>query len=220
MTNAILSNDVAASKIDVVAGHTYGSGTAKFPLAEQKKKEIWMTEYLLNLDSGKAGNAAWSTYSESSKWNESIKMLVGVNDAMTSNWNAYIWWYLKRYYSFIGDGEQGTVNGEILKRGVAYSHFSKFVRPSAVRIDAVIPTTSTLKVTAYKKDNQTQIVIINSELNPVKDVRFSGLKPVSATSYTSTLTESLTKKELSIAKETVTIDVIPSKSVVTILINN
>lgn len=217
-TNAILSNDVVASKINIVAGHTYGGGTAKFPLAEQKNKEIWMTEYLLNLDTGNLGNPAWSTYSEASKWYESIKMLGGINDAMASNWNAYIWWYLKRYYSFMGDGEQGTVNGEILKRGYAYSHYSKFVRPGAVRIDAVIPK-STLKVTAYKKEKQIQVVIINSELNPVKNVQLSGLKPVSATSYTTTLTESLAKKELGIVNETVSID-IPSKSVITILINN
>lgn len=219
MTNAVLSNDVAASKIDIVAGHTYGSGTAKFPLAEQKNKEIWMTEYLLNLDTGVSGNAPWSTYSEATKWNESIKMLVGINDAMACNWNAYIWWYLKRYYSFIGDGEQGTVSGEILKRGYAYSHYSKFVRPGAVRIDAIKPLKSNLKVTAYQKDKQTQIVIINTELNPVKNVQISGLKPISATSYTTTLTESLTKKDLVISNETVSID-IPSKSVITILINN
>jgi O-glycosyl hydrolase len=220
LTNTILSNDVAASKISIVAGHTYGGGTAKFPLAEQKNKEIWMTEYFLNLETGTSGNPAWSTYSESSKWNESIKMLVGINDAMTSNWNAYIWWYLKRYYSFIGDGEQGTVNGEILKRGIAYSHFSKFVRPGAVRIDAVKPIESTLKITAYKKDNQTQIIIINTEINPIKNVKLSGAKPISATSYTSTLSESLVKKELAITNNTFSIDVIPAKSVITILVNN
>ena len=219
-TNALLSNDVVAGKIDVVAGHIYGGGLAKFPLAEEKKKEIWMTEYLLNLETGTSGSAAWNTYSESSKWNESIKMLVSINDAMANNWNAYIWWYLKRYYSFIGDGEQGTVNGEILKRGTAYSHFSKFIRPGAVRIDAVKPSKSTLKITAYKKGNQTQIIIINTEINPIKDVKISGLKPISATSYTSTLSESLVKKELTIEKETISFDVVPAKSVITILINN
>ena len=65
-----------------------------------------MTEYLLNLNSGNAGAAAWSTYSEAAIWNESLKMLGTVHDAMSNNWNAYIWWYLQRFYSFIGDGEQ------------------------------------------------------------------------------------------------------------------
>jgi glucuronoarabinoxylan endo-1,4-beta-xylanase len=219
MTNAILSNDVAASKIDIIAGHTYGSGIAKFPLAEQKKKEIWMTEYLLNLKTGDAGAPAWSTYSEASKWNESLTMLTGINDAMNSNWNAYIWWYLKRFYSFIGDGEQGTANGEVLKRGYAFSHFSKFVRPGFIRIANTVPSGSTLKVTSFKKNNQTVIVIINPEIFPINNVQFNGLKPVSATSYSSTVSTSLVKKELTIQGETVAVDM-PASSVVTVLINN
>ncbi len=73
MTNAILSNDAAAQKIDIVAGHIYGGGLAKFPLAEQKQKEIWMTEYLLNLNTGNTGAPKWSTYSESAKWGEVLK---------------------------------------------------------------------------------------------------------------------------------------------------
>lgn len=219
MTNAILSNDNAAGKIDIIAGHTYGGGIAKFPLAEQKNKEIWMTEYLLNLKSGDAGAPAWSTYSEASKWNESLIMLSGIHDAMNNNWNAYIWWYLKRFYSFIGDGEQGTINGEILKRGYAFSHFSKFVRPGFIRIANVLPNGSTLKVTSYTKGTQTVIVVINTEIFPVNNVQFSGLKPVSATSYSSTVSTSLLKKDLTIQNETVTLNV-PASSVVTVVINN
>ena len=30
------------------------------------------------------------------------------NESMEANWTAYIWWYGKRYYSFIGDGESAT----------------------------------------------------------------------------------------------------------------
>lgn len=56
-------------------------------------------------------------------------MLETIHESMESNWNAYIWWYLKRYYSFIGEGVQGAPEGEILKRGYAFSHFSKFIRP-------------------------------------------------------------------------------------------
>jgi O-glycosyl hydrolase len=219
MTNTILSNDSAANKIDIIAGHTYGGGIAKFPIAEQKNKEIWMTEYLLNLKSGDAGAPAWSTYSEASKWNESLIMLSGIHDAMNNNWNAYIWWYLKRFYSFIGDGEQGTINGEILKRGYAFSHFSKFVRPGFIRIANVLPSGSTLKVTSYTKATQTVIVVINTEIFPVNNVQFSGLKPISATSYSSTVSTSLLKKDLTIQNETVTLDV-PASSVVTVVINN
>lgn len=218
-TNAILSNDSALAKLDIVAGHIYGGGLAKFPLAEQKKKEIWMTEYLLNLNSGNAGAAAWSTYSEAAIWNESLKMLGTVHDAMSNNWNAYIWWYLQRFYSFIGDGEQNTTNGAVLKRGYAFSHFSKFVRPNFVRIGVDVPSTSPLKITSYKKEAQTVVVIINSDFAAVKNVQFSGLTPKSITSYTTTETATMTKSTLTATDNVVALDIAPY-SVTTLVINN
>ncbi len=219
MTNAILSNDSASTKIDIVAGHIYGGGLAKFPLAEQKKKEVWMTEYLLNLNSGNTGAAEWKTYSESAIWGESIKMLGTIHDAMSNNWNAYIWWYLQRFYSFIGDGEQNTTNGSVLKRGYAFSHFSKYVRPGFVRIGVDVPTSSPLKITAYKKDAQTIVVIINPETFPVKSVQLNGLTPKSVTSYTSTETATLTKKTVAATDNVIELDMVPS-SVITLVINN
>ena len=219
LTNSILSDDAAAKNIDIVAGHIYGGGLAQFPLAVQKNKEIWMTEYLLNLDTGKTGAPAWSTYSETAKWAESLKMLLSVHDAMNNNWNAYIWWYLQRYYSFIGDGEQNTVNGEVLKRGYAFSHFSKFVRPGFVRIGIGTLASSYLKITAYKKDNQTVVVIINPEAFAVKTVQINGLTPKSATSYQTTLNANQTKTTLAVTDSIVELD-IPASSVTTLVINN
>jgi O-glycosyl hydrolase len=218
MTNAILNDEEAAKKIDIVAGHTYGSGTAKFPIAEQKKKEIWMTEYLMNLNTGNAGAAKWNTYSESAKWDETIKMLSGIHDAMNVNWNAYIWWYLQRYYSFIGDGEEGTTFGEVLKRGYGYSHFSKFVRPGFVRIDTKSSSSFFLKTTAYKKDNQVVMVIINPDNFIVKNVQIQGLVATKVTSYTTTETVNLEKKDLTIVNKNVSFDM-PPKSVSTFIIN-
>ncbi|MDZ7876220.1 MAG: hypothetical protein U5L45_01045 [Saprospiraceae bacterium] len=219
MTNAILSNDEAAAKIDIVAGHIYGGGLAKFPLAEQKKKEIWMTEYLLNLNSGNTGAAEWKTYSEAAIWAESIKMLGTVHDAMTNNWNAYIWWYLQRFYSFIGDGEQNTTNGSVLKRGYAFSHFSKYVRPGFVRIGVDVPTTTPLKITAYKKDAQTVVVIINPETFPVNNTQLSGLTSKSVTSYTTSGTTTITKKTPTVTDNVIELDMAPF-SVTTLVINN
>ena len=219
LTNAVLSDDEAAQKIDIVAGHIYGGGLAKFPLAEQKKKEIWMTEYLLNLNTGNTGAAEWKTYSETAKWAESITMLTTIHNAMTNNWNAYIWWYLQRYYSFIGDGEQNTANGEVLKRGYAFSHFSKFIRPGFVRVGVDVPANNYLKITAYKKESQTVVVIINPETFTVKSVQLNGLVPSSAIAYSTTETASLTKKNLTITDKTVEMD-IPASSVTTIVFNN
>lgn len=45
-----LNDPVAVNNADIVGGHIYGDGLGEFPLAEAKGKEIWITEYLLNLD--------------------------------------------------------------------------------------------------------------------------------------------------------------------------
>lgn len=219
MTNAVLQSPDAAKNIDIIAGHIYGGGIAKFPLAETQKKEIWMTEYLLNLDTGNAGAAKWNTYSESAKWGESIKILGTMHDAMSNNWNAYIWWYLQRYYSFIGDGEEGTTNGAVLKRGIAYSHFSKYVRPGFVRFNVDMPVGNYLKVTAYKKGTQTVVVIINPEIFEIKNINLKGLNPKSAEAITTSETFSNKKESLTIKDNQVLLN-IPALSVMTVIIEN
>ena len=145
-TNILLNDVYAVENLDIVAGHIYGGGLGTFPIAVQKGKEIWMTEYLLNLNSGNSGSPAWTSYSESEKWDESLEMLHSIHEAMTYNWNAYIWWYLQRFYSFIGDGEQGTTDGEILKR---------------VRVNASTSKSTGLEITVYEGNNQIVVVIIN-----------------------------------------------------------
>jgi len=49
--------------------------------------------------------------------------------------SVYVWWYLKRWYSMIGDGAFGTRNGEILPRGYGMAHFSRFLTDT-VRVEA------------------------------------------------------------------------------------
>ena len=136
-----------------------------------------------------------------------------------NNWNAYVWWYLQRYYSFIGDGEEGTTNGMVLKRGYAFANFSKFVRPNFVRIGTETVATNYLKISAYKKDNQTVVVILNPEGFTVRNVQINGLTPSSATAYTTSETANLTKKVLTVADKVIEMDIPPS-SVTTIVINN
>lgn len=222
MTNAILSDDIAANSIDIVAGHIYGGGTAKLPLAEQKNKEIWMTEYLLNLNTGNAGAAAWSTYSESAKWTESIAMLKSIHDSMMVNWNAYVWWYLQRYYSFIGDGEQGTVNGEVMKRGIGFSHFSKFIRPGYKRVEAIENPRSGIYVSAYTGEGKTIINAINISGSAVsQQFSIEGTSATSIIPYVTSETLSMQKQtSITIIPEIDGFNVsLPAKSITTFITN-
>jgi hypothetical protein len=40
--------------------------------------------------------------------------------------NVFFWWYIKRFYCLMGDGDRGTTNGAVQNRGYMMSHFSKF----------------------------------------------------------------------------------------------
>ncbi len=216
-TNALLTDPEAAENLDIVAGHIYGGGLAPFPLAEQQGKEIWMTEYLLNLNVGQSGAPAWATYDESAKWEETLTMLGTIHEAMSLNWNAYIWWYLRRYYSFLGDGEQGTTNGEILKRGYAFSHFSKFIRPGFVRVEAGISRNNDLQVTAYEGEGRIVVVIINPEAASVDKLHVQAPSLSSATAYVTSLDKDREKTAAEITGDAVVLDILP-ESVTTVVL--
>jgi glucuronoarabinoxylan endo-1,4-beta-xylanase len=216
-TNALLNDVDVVGNLDIAAGHIYGSGLGTFPLAEQKGKEIWMTEYLLNLNSGNSGSPAWTTFSGSEIWDESLKMLQTIHQAMTYNWNAYIWWYLQRYYSFIGDGEQGTIYGKILKRGYAFSHFSKFIRPGFVRVDVSTSRLNSLEITAYEGNNQIVVVIINKNNYLVSNVNLEVPYVSSASAYETSLTLDRKNKEVNLSDGKVVLNISP-KSITTIVV--
>lgn len=171
ISDAILNDPEAESKTDIIAGHIYGGGLSPYPLAKEKGKEVWMTEYLLN----KNASSLWSQFSQEEIWIETMDMLRTVQRSMQYDWNAYIWWYLKRYYSFIGEGDQGTMSGQVLKRGHAFAHFSRFIRPGAVRVAVTGPSRqgyTDVIVTAYRNEGRMVVVATNPQAE-AKDVTLS-----------------------------------------------
>ncbi|MDX8339594.1 glycoside hydrolase [Draconibacterium sp. IB214405] len=220
-TDDILNDPVAAENLDIVGGHLYGSGLAPYALVHEKGKELWMTEHLLNLDSGNNPDN-WTASSDPTViWEETMEMVTEVQTAMTYNWNAYIWWYIRRYYSFLGDGEKGNTRGEILKRGHAFSQFSKFIRPGYQRIDAQLENASTkATVTAFKSENDIVIVLVNPSDSEPSEMSFTLPGAYSkATAYTTSLSQNSEKEELSLSNSEVNFTLEPG-SVKTLVINN
>lgn len=150
MSDPILNDPTALGNMDILGTHTYGTSFANFtyPLFKTKGagKELWMTEvYYPNSDEN-----------SSDKWPEALETGLHIHKSMAiAEFQAYVWWYIRRQYSFINE------NGTISKRGYMMAHYSKFVRPGYVRIDATeIPTTD-VYVSAYKKDKDVAIVVLN-----------------------------------------------------------
>jgi len=68
LSDPILNDPVAAANLNIVAGHIYGGGLIAYPLAKQKGKEVWMTEYLINSPgSGTNMDTSWTGSSRDGK---------------------------------------------------------------------------------------------------------------------------------------------------------
>ena len=173
-TDPTLNDATARSHIGYVGGHIYGQengpNLSAYPLAAQYGKNQWMTEWNYHQADGNGSNI-WGDPSNLAAWNETLDTIMpSVNRTMEANWSAYIWWYGKRYYSFIGDGESayGTTGGAVLKRGWAFSQYSKYVRPGYQRIDLTKSSkASPLQVTAYQGDGKITLVILNRTTSAV-----------------------------------------------------
>jgi glucuronoarabinoxylan endo-1,4-beta-xylanase len=149
-TDFILNDSAARANVDIVGGHIYGGGLADYPLARELGKEVWMTEHL-------TGNHS----PEENTWALALALGTEINLCMQANFNAYVWWYIRRFYGLITD------DGNISKKGYVMSQFSKFVRPGAIRVDATPESASGIAATAFKTDTTLVIVVINTNASAV-----------------------------------------------------
>ncbi len=140
LMNPIL-NSSAAQHLDIVGGHIYGGGLSPYPLAAQKGKELWMTEHFTTSD--RSGN----------QWPDALEVGNEVHLVMSANFNAYVWWYIRRSYGLI------TEDSKVSKRGYVFSQYSKFVRPGYQRIGA---NGNGLYTTAYQKGDSIVVVVVNN----------------------------------------------------------
>ena len=148
--NAILNNSAAYNNTDLFGTHFYGTQRSQmdFPALENSGKEIWMTEvYVPN-----------SEANSNERWPEAIKVSENIhNGLVVGNFNAYVWWYIRRNYSPMNE------NGTISKRGYCMAQYSKFVRPGDVRVDATEQPAANVFVSAYKNNkNQVTVVAVNN----------------------------------------------------------
>ena len=190
LTDPSLQDATARANLGYVGGHLYGAeasgNLSPYPLAAQYGKNQWMTEWNLHAADG-GGSNIWGNPANAAAWNESLDDIMRtVHKSMESNWSAYIWWYGKRYYSFIGDGEAayGTTKGAVLKRGYAFAQFSKYVRPGYQRVGLTKSSkASPLEVTAYSGDGKITLVVLNRSSSAVNDAVIQVPQNVSKAEY-------------------------------------
>jgi glucuronoarabinoxylan endo-1,4-beta-xylanase len=148
LSDPTLNDSAACANTSIIAGHLYGGGLISYPLAASKGKEFWMTEYL-DLDTtwaGTGGTAATGVLSTGKQ----------ISDCMKVGMNAYVWWYLVRFYGPIDE------SGVVTKRGYVMSQFARFVRPGSFRLFSTDNgVRSRVDVTAYRNGSKIVLVAVN-----------------------------------------------------------
>jgi len=174
-TDPLLNDPKAVANLDIVGGHIYGAGLMDYPLAREKGKEVWMTEHLLG-----------SNANETNDWNLALTVGKEINDCMKANFNAYVWWYIRRFYGLISD------DGNITDKGYVIAHYSKFIRPGAIRVDASVTSAPLVDVTAYKTDTTFVVVVVNRDSKSVNlDFTIENSQLEKLTQFTSTTSKKL-----------------------------
>ncbi|RJP61979.1 MAG: T9SS C-terminal target domain-containing protein [Ignavibacteriales bacterium] len=137
ISDAVLNDPEAEKNVAIIGGHIYGGGLTSYPFAAEKNKELWMTEHL-DLDTTWAG--VMNTAKE-------------INDCMNAGMNAYVWWYIIRFYGPIHE------SGAITKRGYVMSQYSRFIRPEYHKIKCSSAPQRNVYVTSYKSDDGKLVVV-------------------------------------------------------------
>jgi O-glycosyl hydrolase len=223
-TDPTLNDASARTTIGYIGGHLYGteeSGRLKpYPVAEVNQKPVWMTEWNFHEADGN-GSAVWGNPGNQAVWNETLDDIMRtVHKSMESNWTAYIWWYGKRYYSFIGDGESafGTTAGAPLKRGYAFSQYAKYVRPGYQRVALTRSAKAApLEVTAYQGGGKVTLVILNRSNSAVNNAVIQAPQHVTrAEHYLTSVTANAASQSVAVNGAQATVDV-PARSISTVV---
>ena len=164
-SDKLLNDPVAREQIDIIAGHLYGhppleNGNMKDAavLAAKYGKEVWMTEHSVTDNIDRLPN-----------WHEQLLFAEEVNECMQAGCTAYIYWYMRAHWAFVGTGaakyNPGNTKNKLLPRAYVMSHFSKYVTGST-RLgvtSAVSPKTNNyFETTAYINGDSIIVMAIDT----------------------------------------------------------
>jgi O-glycosyl hydrolase len=154
--------------VEFVPRHYYGSAQFRYTLGLNAGKEVWQTEHTDTTNAGRD-----SSYPVMATWNwvwhlaNELYCSTGLNDE-----SVYIWWYMKRFYGFLGDtgNNSGTTWSAVLPRGYVMSHFSKYAADTTrIGVTAGGSFVSNAGINASTGDSSlgdTSLPVSSSNLNP------------------------------------------------------
>ncbi len=193
--NTILNDAGAAANLDILGTHLYGGGMVENTTAKALGKQVWMTEHLDTLTS----------------YSANINTAIEIHECFTTaNFNAYIWWYGKRFYGPIGQ------DGQVTKRGFIMSHFARFIKPGAVRLGTGANSRTDVLVSAYRNGTKKVLVVINWGSNDVKQkITFQGAGATAFVPYVTTASKDVVQAAAVNVTNNILEFTLPTKSIIT-----
>lgn len=164
-SQALLTDATARNQVDIIAGHIYGHPPlvnlrSAATLASRLGKEVWMTEHSV------------SDYLQDRlpNWHEQLLFAEELNECMVAGCNAYIYWYMRAHWAFVGTGESkygsGNKKNALLPRAYVMSHFAKHVTGStriyATASNYSVATEAPFEVSAYIKGDSLIVMAIDT----------------------------------------------------------
>ncbi len=179
MSDPILNDSQALANLDILGAHLYGTALSDYPypLFKQKGagKELWMTEVYTD------------STTDADSWPNALDVAYNIHNSMVeAEFNAYVWWYIRRSYGMIKE------DGQVSKRGYSMAQYSKFVRPGYVRVDATKNPTTNVYVSAYKNNQNVVVVVVNRNASAQSvSLAINGATVQSLTKYTTSGSKSV-----------------------------
>jgi len=175
--DAVLNDSAALANVALFGTHLYGTAVSAYAYPNWNTKgagkEMWMTEHYTD------------STTDANSWPNALGVATEVHNTMvTGQMNAYVWWFIKRSYSFIN-------GGAVTKRGGCIGHWSKFVRPGSYRVDATASPGSGLSLSAYKSDTSVVVNVVNTGSASTLAISIPGTTISSFTKYTTSSSKTL-----------------------------
>jgi glucuronoarabinoxylan endo-1,4-beta-xylanase len=198
LSDPVLNDSVAASKITYIGGHLYGTTPKNYANAISKGKRLWMTEH----------------YFDGDTVDVCLNLGKEILDCMYYNMSAYIYWWLR-------EPSANLINssGFIYKKGYTLAQFSKYVRPGYYRVDATYQPQTNVWLVAFKGAANDVVVVVNKNTTPkVQNFTFKNDNISAAKRYVTSATKSIYDQGTIECTNNSFIDTLDAKSITTYVV--
>lgn len=209
----ILEDPETAPYLTAVAAHGYSDGVQSvtdpaddlklWEFIEPHEKEYWMTE---------TGGAEWL-------WPQAL----AATPSMLHNMFSYGHCSLVAFWQIAGaevSGHELMDYDEHTKKSYSFMHFSKFIRPEAVRVDVAPIDSEKVSASAYYHPVEATmtVVLLNHNTSPkTVDLTFNDFDGSTLEHYRTNATDDFAKlADISVSGNTASVD-IPGQSVITLM---